>query len=423
MVKNSYKQLSKNKLNMKHILLLYAIILGFVGYSQKNISIGFTETVYSKILDEDRTLEIHVPKNYEKSNKIYPVLYLLDSYLNFRHAVASAEFLNFDDRVPEMIIVGIRNTHRNRDLTPQSSKLDPKELERLGTVGGADKFIAFIEKELMPHIENKYRTAPYKIISGHSLGGLFNVYTFFKHPELFNAYIIISPSLWYPNDIISQKLDDVFPETSLINQTIYMTLANETNDNMRGNVIKLSKKFENYINTNKDTDFRFKYNPMPEESHLSVGLPSVFFGLRYIFEPTQYKRLKTKEAIMAQGGPEKAIENIITYFDEISKIYGFEISNEDALIDLGFDLLKIEDLKTHSLAAFKANLKAHQDSFDAYSLLGMAYEKLGDFQKAKDNYEIALNMVMKTDNPEWEFYKADVVKIEKKIKAKTTNKN
>ncbi|MGC1205231.1 MAG: alpha/beta hydrolase-fold protein [Flavobacteriaceae bacterium] len=408
---------------MKFNLLIGLILLSFSSYSQNEITIGKTLKIHSEILNEDRNLEIYLPKSYEKSDKTYPVLYLLDSYLNFRHAVASAEFLNFDDRIPEMIIVGIKNTHRNRDLSPESPNLDQKERERLGTVGGADNFITFIEKELMPHIEGKFRTAPYKIISGHSLGGLFNVYTFFKHPELFNAYITISPSLWYPNDIISKGLDDLFPNPSIMNQTFYMTLANEISGNMRGNVIKLSGEFENYINTHKDTELRFKYNPMPEESHLSVGLPSLFFGLRYIFEPTKYKRLETKEAITAQGGPKKAIENIITYFNKLSKTYGFEVSNENALIDLGFDLLKIEDLKPHALEAFKENLKAHPDSFNAYSLLGMAYEKLGYLHKAKDNYEIALNMVMKTDDPEWEFYKADVVKIDKKIKAKTDNKN
>ncbi|GGX32956.1 alpha/beta hydrolase-fold protein [Aquimarina muelleri] len=408
---------------MKFNLFIGLILISLSTYAQEPITIGHTATIHSQILDEDRLLEIYLPKDYDTSNKTYPVMYLLDSFLNFRHAAASAEFLYFDQRIPEIIIVGIRNTHRNRDLTPESPNLDPKNRERLGNIGGADNFIAFLENELMPHIENTYRTAPYKIISGHSLGGLFNVYSFFKHPELFNAYITISPSLWYPIDNIFNGFDTIFPNPSKMNQTFYMTLANEISGNMRGNVIKLSGDFENYINTNKDTGLRFKYNPMPEESHLSVGLPSIFFGLRYIFEPTQYKRSKTKAAIMAQGGPKKAIENIVTYFNEVSKTYGFEISNESALIDLGYDLIKIEDLKPYAVDVFKANLEAHPDSYDAYSMLGMAYENIGELQKAKDNYKIALNMVMKTDNFEWEAYKTDVDKIENKIKAKTDNKH
>lgn len=408
---------------MKFNLFIGLILISLSIFAQKNITIGHTSTIYSQILDEDRLLEIYLPKSYETSNKNYPVLYLLDSFLNFRHAVASAEFLNFDQRIPEIIIVGIRNTHRIRDLTPESSNLDPKERERLGNVGGADNFIAFLEKELIPHIEKNYRAAPYKIISGHSLGGLFNVYTFLKHPELFNAYITISPSLWYPIDNIYQGLDTIFPDPTKMKQTFYMTLASEIGGNMRGNIIKLSGDFENYINTHKDTSLRFKYNHMPEESHLSVGLPSVFFGLRYIFEPIKFKRFKTKAAIMAQGGPKKAIDNIITYFNEASKTYGFEISNESALIDLGYDLLKIEDLKSYAVDVFKVNLKAHPDSYDAYSLLGMAYESLDELQKAKDNYEISLNMVKKTGNFEWETYKADLDNIEKKIKAKTDKKH
>ncbi|QDO95289.1 esterase [Formosa sediminum] len=408
---------------MKYNLFIGLILISLSSYAQNPITIGYTSTIHSQILNEDRLLEIYLPENYETSNKTYPVMYLLDSFLNFRHAAASAEFLHFDQCIPEIIIVGIRNTHRNRDLTPESSNLDPKERERLGSVGGADNFIGFIEKELMPFIENNYRTAPYKIISGHSLGGVFNVYSFLKHPELFNAYITISPSLWYPIDDISKGFDFIFPNPTKMNQTFYMTLANEISGNMRGNVFKLSGDFENYINTHKDTELRFKFNPMPEESHLSVGLPSVFFGLRFIFEPTQFERFKTRAAIMAQGGPEKAVENIIAYFKKASETYGFEISNESALRDLGYDLIKIEDLKLSAVDVFKANLEQHPDSYGAYSTLGMAYEKLGELQKAKENYKIALNIVKETNNFELENYKTQVDEIEKKIKAQANNKN
>ncbi|TPN86815.1 alpha/beta hydrolase-fold protein [Aquimarina algicola] len=409
---------------MKLNLFIGFVLTGLSIFAQKNITIGHTSSIYSQILDEDRLLEIYLPKDYDTSTKNYPVLYLLDSFLNFRHAVASAEFLNFDNRIPEIIIVGIRNTHRVRDLTPESINLDPKQRERLGNVGGADNFIAFLEKELMPHIEKNYRTAPYKIISGHSLGGLFNVYSFLKHPELFNAYITISPSLWYPIDNINDGFDTIFPDPTKMKQAFYMTLATEIAGNMRGNIIKLGGDFENYINTNKNTSLRFKYHHMPEESHLSVGLPSVFFGLRYIFEPIiQFKRFKTKRAIMAQGGPKKAIENVLNHFDDASKTYGFEISNESALIDLGYDLLKIEDLKPYAVDVFKVNLKERPNSYDAYSLLGMAYENLGELQKAKDNYKIALDLVKKTGNFEWETYKADLDKIEKKIRVKTNKKH
>lgn len=406
---------------MKFNLLIGLIILSFSSYSQNAITIGEIHTIHSEILKEDRILEIHLPKGYEASDKTYPVLYLLDSPYNFSHAVGSVEYLQLNKLIPEMIIVGIRNTSRNRDLSPPSPELSTEQRERLGTPGGADNFMAFLEKELIPHIEKTYKAAPYKVISGHSLGGLFNVYTFFKKPDLFDGYLTISPSLWYPNELISQEFENVFKNPSELSAAFYMTLANENSGNMRGNVLKLSGEFNNFINAYKEADLRFKYEPMPEESHGSVGLPSVYFGLRFIFEPTQYEIPRTKEEIMAQGGADAAIEEAVIYFNELSEKYGFKVTNEYALIDLGYAFLRIEDLKEYSVNAFKANVEAHPNSHDAYSNLGMAYEEIGELQKAKSNYEKALKLILETENAEWELYKADLDKIEKKIKAETDN--
>lgn len=111
---------------MKFKFLIIILLFSFSSYSQEAITIGKTETIYSELLKEDRILEIHLPKNYGESDKIYPVLYLLDSYFNFSHAVGSVEYLHLNRLIPEMIIVGIRNTHRNRDLTPESPELVQK---------------------------------------------------------------------------------------------------------------------------------------------------------------------------------------------------------------------------------------------------------------------------------------------------------
>jgi len=406
---------------MKFNLLIGLIILSFSSYSQNAITIGKTETIHSKILKEDRILEIHMPKGYEESDKTYPVLYLLDSFYNFSHAVGSVEYLQLNRLIPDMIVVGIRNTNRNRDLSPNSPELSTEELERMGTTGEANNFMAFLEKELIPHVEKTYKAAPYRVIVGHSRGGLFNVYTFFKKPELFDAYLTISPSLWYQNELITRKFENVFNNPSKLSATFYMTLANENKGNMRGNVLKLSGEFNNYINAHKEADLRFKYEPMPDESHGTIGLPSIYSGLRFIFEPTKYEIPRTKEEIMVEGGPEAAIEKAVTYFDELSVKYGFIVTNEYALTDLGFAFLRFEELKEYSVNAFKANVEAHPDSYDAYSTLGIAYEELGELQKAKGNYEKAWRLVKETENPEWEFYKARLGNLEKKIEAEAAN--
>lgn len=405
---------------MKFNHLFVLLLLSFSGIAQNEIVIGETSTMYSEILKEDRKLDIHLPEGYGESDKTYPILFLLDSDYNFKHAVGTLEYLYKNRRIPQMIIVGIRNTRRNRDLSPQSSRLSQEERDRMGLVGGADNFRKFIQMELMPHINKNYKAAPYEVIVGHSLGGLFNTYCFFNHPDIFNAYVTISPSLWYPNKFISQDFDEAIKEPSKVSATFYMTLANENKGTMRGDVLKLSGKFHNYINAHPEADLRFKYEPMPEESHGSIGLPSIYHGLSYIFEPIKYEIPQSREEIMAQGGPEEAISKTVEYFNKLSEKYGFEVTNEYALIDLGYAFLRVDEFREDSVKAFKLNVEEHPESYDAFSTLGMAFEELGDYEKAKLNYKKAYDMVMEDDNFEWEFYKADLDRVEKKLEEEAT---
>ena len=111
--------------------MLSLILSNYLSFSQNDISIGKSEILHSDILNEDRQLEIHLPKNYNNSDKEYPVMYLLDSYYNFTHTVGVTEFLYLNRLIPEMIIVGVRNTHRNRDLTTDSSQLSKEQKDRI----------------------------------------------------------------------------------------------------------------------------------------------------------------------------------------------------------------------------------------------------------------------------------------------------
>ena len=94
---------------------------------------------------------------------------------------------------PDIIVVGIPNTDRSIDLTPTHVVDAPDD----STSGGGENFISFIEKELMPFIDNKYPTEPYKILAGHSSGGLEVMQAFAHHTNLFNSYIAIDPSIWW----------------------------------------------------------------------------------------------------------------------------------------------------------------------------------------------------------------------------------
>jgi len=124
------------------------------------ITIGETATIYSKILNEDRNVLIYLPDNYKHSQLNYPVIYLLDGNYFFLPTAGMVEFLATINKAPKMIVVAIVNTNRIHDFSTSPS-------------GGAPKFSAFLKNELVPYMNKIYRTEPYNIFIGHSLGGLF----------------------------------------------------------------------------------------------------------------------------------------------------------------------------------------------------------------------------------------------------------
>jgi len=137
-------------------------------------------TVHSGVLDEDRVAWVRTPRSYADGKGSYPVLYLTDGDMHINEIGNTIDFLADNRRIPELIVVGIANADRARDLAPAQ---------------GGDEFLRFVESELMPEVEKRYRTQPFRVFAGHSLGGLLVVHALAARPALFNAYIAVSPSL------------------------------------------------------------------------------------------------------------------------------------------------------------------------------------------------------------------------------------
>ena len=166
-------------------------------------TIGETVTIHSVILNEDRVLNIYLPNGYSPDSlKKYPVIYLLDGSVDedFIHIAGLVQFGSFPwiKMVPESIVVGIANIDRRRDYTfPTSIK---KDQEDFPTTGKSEKFIAFVADELQPLIRHNYLVSDSRTIIGQSLGGLLATEILLKKPDLFDRYVIVSPSLWWDNE-------------------------------------------------------------------------------------------------------------------------------------------------------------------------------------------------------------------------------
>jgi predicted alpha/beta superfamily hydrolase len=186
----------------------------------------------SGIIEDDFYLYISLPDDYDKSDKKYPVLYVLDGDVSFGMAASIARYLQFGNTIPELIIIGIgygtlrknEGNLRRRDYSI-SSKMGRSE------TGGAPKFRDFLKEELIPFIENSYRATPnYRTISGYSLGGLFAVYTLFTEPELFNHYIIGSPHLYWDDYRIFTVQEEAFEMMDDIAANIFISVGSEEDE-------------------------------------------------------------------------------------------------------------------------------------------------------------------------------------------------
>lgn len=245
--------------------------------SESEFSIGKTIQLASSILDENREINIYLPSSYSRdSSKSYPVIYLLDGSRDedFIHVSGLVQFGSFSwiKMVPESIVVGIANVDRKRDFTyPSGSERDQKEFP---TSGQSGKFIAFIEKELQPFIDASLRTTTTKTIIGQSLGGLLTTEVLFKKPDLFDNYIIVSPSLWWDDE----KLLAAQPAPYDSHKSIYIAVGKE-GEGMERTAKELYAKLKERKLQNTELNFKF----LKDKSHGDALHIAVYNAFERIF--------------------------------------------------------------------------------------------------------------------------------------------
>jgi predicted alpha/beta superfamily hydrolase len=188
------------------------------------IRMGETRILRSALLNEDRRLMITFPENYERTAIRYPVLYVLDGSSNILHVSGVAQFLaNARNRIPEMIVVAVPNTNRNRDLTPGP---------------GAAFFARVLAEELIPWVDRTYRTASERVLMGHSLGGSFATHVMLNRPELFRGYVIISAPLWR-YDSLSRDMHNGISAAAKAGVGAHLTFGEQENAGIKDGMTRL----------------------------------------------------------------------------------------------------------------------------------------------------------------------------------------
>jgi predicted alpha/beta superfamily hydrolase len=246
----------------------------------KPLVIGETFSIESKVLGEKRRLNVYLPPGYAESReRRFPVLYMPDGGLaeDFLHIAGLVQVSVGNETMRPFVLVGIENTERRRDLTGPTKNEEDKKVAKV--VGKSAAFRMFIRDELMPQVNQRYRTTKETAIVGESFAGLFVVETFLSEPELFDTYIAIDPSLWWNDQELVKGAAERLRAWPKREKTLYLAQSGE--EKVEG----VAKRFAEVLRRHAPSGVRWHYKPMPDEKHATIFHPATLTAFRTVFTP------------------------------------------------------------------------------------------------------------------------------------------
>jgi predicted alpha/beta superfamily hydrolase len=370
--------------------LLFAPVVLLAQTPGKPVTIGTTDSLFSPTLKENRKFLVYTPPSYNDTTYLprrYPVLYLLDGDAHFHSVTGLLQILgtgvNATYVLPEMIVVAIPNTNRLRDMTPTTTDKDPSGKPQPGFKGsgGMGNFLTFIKRELIPKIEQTYRTEPYRVFVGHSLGGITAIQALYTMPETFNAYVAIDPSLWWDDRLLLKQARDKFSKPGLAGRTLYVAQANtitpgDTTLNVHYNAIV---QFNSILESFNTSGIRYAYKYYPNDSHGSVPMIAEYDALRFIFDSYN------TSLALAMEQPNYVTE----HFEAVSKALGYKVNPPEPMVALLAAVTFGRD-STSGLKLLELNARLYPTSSAAHTALGDYWLAKKDSQQARGHYERAL---------------------------------
>jgi len=380
---------------MKKLIIILSIIFSDVSFSQNDsdIIIGKKITIKSAILKSEREISVYLPESYESNNYVhYPVLYLLDGKKFFHSFSGVVAQLSSDasPQIPEMIVIGITSQDRIKDSSPTHSLLgySGKKEKGFEVSGGADDFLNFINKELIPFVDNKYRSNSYRILVGYSFTGLPVIHSLFTHPDTFDSYLIIDFSAWWDNEMMLKRSKIFLKEYKGKQKDVFLTTVDRVANTLFPEKINAGWTFirEFERNLTEHISFGYKKYMYKTENHHSMPLMSFIDGLKYIFR-----------GHMINSDEMYSNPSLIeSRFNTLSKRLGYEIFLSEGLINfLGYQFLYTNQDLEKALFYFKYNTDNYPLSSNAWDSLAELYKIRGDTNKASKYYKKAKELSAK----------------------------
>jgi len=231
--------------------------------------------VRSTVLSEDRELRVSTPAGYDSSGAAYPALYVLDAEANFSFTVEIVRYLEMYKLIPGMLVVGIDNTNRTRDMTPSPIQASAP---RYAGAGGADRFLKFLAEEAIPAVEKRFRTTSRRALVGHSLSALLVIHALLRNPDLFASYIAISPSVWWNEFEIYSRIQAFYKSRTSLPKDLFVSLADES-EREPERYTQLQDAFEK----SAPADLRVQVRFYKQENHISTAVVATLNALSGIF--------------------------------------------------------------------------------------------------------------------------------------------
>lgn len=386
---------------------LILMLIAFIAVIPKNVQaqeegdmiyLGELHKLQSQVLGEERIILVYTPTGYQDDNEKYPVMYLLDGTANFHHVTGIVDFMTRQRLISPTIVVALANTDRVRDFTP--SKDNSRAGTNFTTAGGAANFLGFLTDELIPYINKNYRTQNYRILVGHSFGGLFAIDALLSKPESFNAYFAISPTFWWNDSYLSRLARISFKNNPDLNNFLYITMGNEGE-----RMLDAADRFKLELEDEAPSGLDWHYEYMPEETHNSTPHRSIYNALEVLYDGWQLPGMYLDSNVTI----------VEDFYQNLSTKFGYKIDVPELILNLmGYRALGNEDYE-RAIKIFKLAAHKYPKSANVYDSLGEGYEAVGEYEEAKLNYQLAIQRGEEISDPNLPTYKYHLENIQKKI--------
>ena len=321
----------------------------------------------SKVLEETRDVWVVPPAGYEGGRERYPVLIQLGSVSHMQYSVPIVELLARNGHIPAMIVVACPEPtpgHHYRDSTPTA-------VDYLPASGGAPRFLRFLREELVPYLEENFRTQPYRVLCGHGLSGLFAVYAVLESPGSFGGVITDGASLTYDGSVILKMAEAKLADPR-VRGSIYLGAGNETE------TVPGLQAFVRLLERGVHPGLEWTLEVERDEDQGTAAVPAFFGGLKWLYKAW---RIPVEAA--------RGLDAVRAYYAGLSEKYGYDIPvTEKTLAGRGLQLIR-EQRFEDAAAVLKLNSQAFPDSPQVYHTLATLYERMKDWRQAAANYEMA----------------------------------